>query len=270
MSNTPFADLPLGLIPRIERVSSQLKVIRGTRSVPWIMIDLDDAERFVGEGMCARDVHPQGNVVTTSTIHDRILSTFHLDREFGVIESFKPRYHIPCDRPVYQEQNLEERLWFIDKLVEGTLVLRDQLKGSRTELLPLVKGLRPEEWRSSYAPLAGEGFVGFCFYGSQYFGRNVGKRDQELVNTVRGILSSCDIQYILLVGYQSVSRVQELPRSVRAFAGLRWRSHCGVGKVPPGVSRRILEELIAESRSLPKVRQEVLRGSTALPALEAD
>jgi len=142
--------------------------------------------------------------------------------------------------------------------VEGTLFLRDGLKDTRTGLLPLIKGLTPEEWRQSHDPLAREGFVNFSFYGSQYFGNVVGKRDLELTDCIRGILSLCHIRYLLLIGYQSTRRIPELPRAVQAFAGQRWRSQCKVGEVTPAVSRRLLESLFLDSRQLRRTRQEVL------------
>ena len=270
MPTTPVAGLPTGLVPRVEKVSSQLEVIQGTRGVPWIMIDIDDAERFVNEGRTAAQVFPGGRVVTTSTIHDRVLSAYHPERELRVIQSFQPALHVPSDRPVYQEDNREERLWFIEKMVEGTLALRDGLSGTGIHLLPLVKGVTPEEWQRAHAPLAREGFADFCFYGKQYFGGGVGKRDLELTCTVRALLSTCSIRYLLLIGYQSARRVPELPCSVRAFAGQRWRSHCKVGEATMARSRSLLEDLVAASRERREPRQEVLVQAKAAEPVEVE
>jgi hypothetical protein len=258
------------LVPRVEKVASQLKVVQGTRAVPWIMIDIDDAERFVNEGRSAVQVFPGGRIITTSTVHDRILSGYHLDRELKVVRSFEPAFHVPSDRPVYQEDNREERLWFIEKMVEGTLALRDGLAGTGIQLLPLIKGMTPEEWQRAHDPLAQEGFTAFSFYGKQYFGGGVGKRDLELTSTVRALLSTCSIRYLLLIGYQSDRRVPDLPSSVRAFAGQRWRSYCKVGTATAARSRQFLEDLVAASRDRHGTRQEVLVQSRAADPVEVE
>lgn len=270
MPATQFAGLPSGLVPRVEKVVGQLKVVQGARAVPWIMIDIDDAERFVKEGRSAVQVFPGGRVVTTSTVHDRILSGYHLERELKVVRSFEPALHVPSDRPVYQEDNREERLWFIEKMVEGTLALRDGLAGTGIQLLPLIKGMTPEEWQHAHDPLAQEGFAAFSFYGKQYFGGGVGKRDLELTCTVRALLSTCNIRYLLLIGYQSARRVPDLPSSVRAFAGQRWRSQCKVGEATVARSRLLLEDLVSASRERRRPRQEVLVQAKAAEPVEVE
>jgi hypothetical protein len=266
----PAPSLPDGLIPRTEKDPRQIAILRQTRTVTWIMVDLDDADSFVREGRTALDVFPEGHVVTTSTIHDRVLARFHPQRELEVVRAFQPSLHVPCDRPVYAEQNETERRWLIEKSVEGTLTLRDGLAGGPTRLLPLIKGVVPEEWSRSYEPLSREGITNFAFYGKQYFGAGVGKRDLALVHTVRSVVATLNPQYLLLIGYQSPARVTELPPKVRAFAGQRWRLLCRLGRVPSRTSRAMLETLIAESRARHSSRQETLGPIWTAEPLEAN
>lgn len=268
MYGTSLAGLPSGLVPRVEKVASQLKVVQGTRAVPWIMIDIDTAERFVRAGQTAREIFPHGRIITTSTIHDRKLVQYHFERELEVMGGFRPAFHIPCDRPVYVEENSEGRAWFIDGMVRSTLSLRDALRGTGVPLLPLVKGVDALEWTRSFAPLAHEGFRGFAFYVKQYFGAGLGRRDLEMVQDVRGVVSTCGMPYLLLVGYQSDARLLDLPPAVKAFAGQRWRSLCRVGKAPPAKSRMLLEELVRSWSVGHGPRQDVLVQGTLVGLAE--
>lgn len=258
MPSSPSAGLPRGFVPRVEKTNRQLSVIRGTHSVPWIMFDIDAAERFFRAGQTAHEIFPEGWVITTSTVHDRKLVQYHLDREFEVVSGFRPALHIPCDRPVYVEENPEGRAWFIDGMVRSTLSLRDGLRGTGIHLLPLVKGVDALEWTRSFMPLAREGFPGFAFYVKQYFGAGLGKRDLKMVQDVRGVVSTCGMPYLMLVGYQSEARMLNLPPAVKAFAGQRWRSFCKVGHAPTARSRSLLEEFVRAWSVRHGPRQEVL------------
>jgi hypothetical protein len=260
--------LPSGFVPRVEKTSRQLSILGAAQSLQWVMFDLDVAERFVREGRTASQVFPRGRVITTSTIHDSRLKRYHPERELEVVEAFRPAWHIPCDRPVYVEENPEGRAWFIDSMVEGTLFQRDRLKGAGVGLLPLIKGINPDEWLRSHTPLARDGFSRFAFYVKQYFGAGVGKRDGKMVEDLRGVVSTCSPQYILLVGYQSFVRIPQLPTAVRAFAGQHWRSVCKLGHVAPTTSRRLLESLVETSLTSRTLRQEVLPQGSGIAPIE--
>lgn len=270
MSRSSPPGLPLGFVPRVEKTAQQLTIVHGSQVVPWIMLDLDAAERFTRENTTASMIFPSGRVITTSTIHDHKLRAYHLERETEVVKAFRPALHIPCDRPVYAEENPEGRAWFIDSMVHSTLLLRDELRGTGTCLVPLVKGIDTSEWIRSFSPLIHEGFPGFAFYVKQYFGAGLGKRDLGMVHDVRGVISTCGMPYLLLVGYQSETRRSELPPAVKAFAGHRWRSFCNVGKVSTITSRRLLEELVNSRPTEPVTRQDILRQETSVALVEGE
>ena len=152
-------------------------------------MDLHHAEALAKGGETASTFFPHGSVITTSTIYDSRLQEYTPDRELEVLTSFKPSFHIPCDRPVYTTQNSIQRRYFIESLQRSTIFVRDALRGTGISLIPLVKGLTQEEWLLCYEPLASEGFRGFAYYTAQYFGRGRGCRTRQLVEDVTGILS---------------------------------------------------------------------------------
>lgn len=214
--------LPIGLIPRIETSKKHLNFLSTTFDLAYIMLNLDVVKRLTDKGLTAREIYPYGNIITTSTIHDSILCNFTVENEIEVITKFKPAWHIPCDYPTYYEDCDEGREWFIDAAVKDTMSFIEAVKDTSIEVIPLVKGINEREWRKSILPFKEIGINYFAFYVKQYFGSNNGKNDQLMVEHVRRLVQSCNPNYLILIGYQSASKVRDLPPEVRAFAGERW------------------------------------------------
>ncbi len=220
--NPNFPILPIGLIPRLEYSRKHLNFISSQFNRPYIMLNLDLVERLSNNGITAHDFYPFGNIITTSTIHDDNLCNYNIEREIKIIKKFEPAWHIPCDYPVYTEDCDEGRKWFIDALVEDTLYFMDSVRDTSIGILPLVKGINETEWEMSTFPFKERGISHFAFYAEQYFGSKKGKNDNLMIEHIRCLVSTCDVDYLLLIGYQSSFRLQGFPPEVQAFAGKRW------------------------------------------------
>ena len=113
-------ELPVGIIPRIENQKLHFKFLDGNKYVTWIMVDIHNAEALTNKGLTALSAFgPNLKVITTTTIHDKRLTEYHLEKELRVIKAFHPNCHIPCDRPVYTSMGEKERLWFVRTYIEG-------------------------------------------------------------------------------------------------------------------------------------------------------
>lgn len=213
---------PIGLIPRIVYTRKHLEFLNSYSNLSYVMINMDVAERLANRGISSFDILPKGRVITTSTIADPKLCRYTVEDEIELVKNFKPAWHIPCDYPVYYEESKEGRQWFIDAVVEDTKTFIRETKQLGIGTIPLIKGIDESEWRRSINPFRKMGVNNYAFYVKQYYGRNRGKNDNLMVEHVRRIVHSCDINYVMLIGYQSPNRIQDLPPEVRAFAGERW------------------------------------------------
>jgi hypothetical protein len=250
--------LPIGFVPRVETSEEQVSFLNSLADTPWVMLDLSRASALVNRGVTARSFYPRGKVVTTSTIRDDTLARFHFDRELEVVRRFRPAWHIPCDRPVYCEDSPCGRTGLIDDSVRSTLAFRDEVVSSGVGVIPLIKGLGPSEWIRSYQPLADAGLAQFAFYVKQYFGGGQGRRLTQMINDVRAVVGTCGMPYLMLVGFQSLARLGDLPPAVRAFAGQAWRHQTRLGKVPVPEARQRYYRLSEERKRAARFRQDVL------------
>ena len=190
--------------------------------LPNIMINLDLAERLCQDGINASSFYPGGNVITTSTIHDSILAKYTVENEIDIIKTFRPRWHIPSDVPVYHEDCDEGRARFIEFFVEDTLTFIHQIKGHNIGIIPLVKGINGDEWLMSTQPFVDMGITEFAFYVRQYFGSTKGRNERLMVRDLQSLISTCEVGYLMLIGYQSNQYLTQLPPQVKCFAGERW------------------------------------------------
>lgn len=261
MAHPSLLGAPVGFVPRVETSREQLAFIRESVAFPWVMLDVDRAARLVTKGLSADALAPQGRVVTTTTIQDAKLAQFHLDREVEVVSRFRPAWHVPCDRPVYREDSPLGRRGLIDDQVRSTVALAEALEGTSVGVMPLVKGVNSEEWLRSYRPLADRGFTHFACYVKQYFGGGQGRRLDQMIEHVRGVVSTCDMPYLLLIGYQSMSRLGDLPPQVRGFAGQRWLHQTRISELAPGLAENKAKDFVDRGRAASHTRQSVIEGS---------
>ena len=232
LKNLRITPLPTGLIPRIEYSRKHLDFISTSFNLPYIMLNLDVVERLTDKDLTAHDIYRCGDVITTSTIHDNVLCNYNVEREINVIKKFEPAWHIPCDYPTYYEDCDEGRKWFIDAIVEDTMTFMEAVEGTSIGVLPLVKGINENEWKWSISRFKEMGISYFAFYVKQYFGSNNGKNDKLMVKHIRRMVYSCHPDYLMLLGYQSPLRLQDIPPEVQAFAGERWIRGSKLNKLP--------------------------------------
>lgn len=253
-----LSDLPAGFVPRVETSEDQKSFLRGNPDVAWVMLDLPRVASLANAGETARTFFPEGQVITTSTVHDTQVARYHFDRELSVILRFKPAWHVARDRPVYAEDSAAGRAGQIADLVRSTIEFRKAVEGSGIGVIPLIKGIEPTEWGRCYRPLAEAGFLGYACYVKQFFGGGQGRRLSQMVNHVRGIVSSCGMPYLVLIGYQSLSRMPDMPPEVRAFAGQGWRGQTRLGKVSIADARARYSIWAEQAKQVGRTRQEVL------------
>lgn len=223
---------PTGLIPRMEYTKKHKEFITSHLSLPYIMLNLDIVKGLVRRGLTANDVLPKGQVITTSTIHDSKLCYYTIEEEIDTIRRFSPAWHIPCDYPVYFEDSVEGRQWFIEALVDDTITFLEEMEDTSVGVIPLIKGITEREWQLSTSRLQKKGVSNFAFYVKQYFGGTSGRNDNMMVEHVRRIVASTRIKYLMLVGYQSDNRIHRIPPEVQAFSGERWIKGSGLNILP--------------------------------------
>ena len=213
---------PAGYIVRVETEISQINAVIQNSTIRAVMLNIDDAEKLLKMGLESSYFGPNKLVITTSTIDDRSLPRYYLEKELEIITGFKPNFHVPRDRPVYLSQNKKERLWNIRTQVEDTVEMRQLLNGTSIYLMPLLKGVDLEELNASYLPLKSEGFNAFSYYAAQYFGNGRGNLSTELIEDVKCISFLTGIEYVMLIGVQSENIIRKMPPVIKAYAGLRF------------------------------------------------
>ena len=228
------SDLPTGFIPRVEYSIKHLNFINAQSGIHYIMLNLDTVNRLIKTGITAQGLFPKGKIITTSTIHDEQLPYFDVETEVSIIKKFAPAYHIPCDYPVYFEDGSKGRKWFINVLVECTFQFIKSMKNYPTITIPLIKGINANEWNRSVSPFQGVGINYFSFYAKQYFGGHNGRNDKLLTEHINGLISSTNLGYLMLIGYQSRKILSKLPIEVKAFAGQRWITESHLNAYSPG------------------------------------
>ena len=220
LTNEQLSSYPIGYIARVEADLSQINLVMQNTTIRAVMLNIDDVEMLVNKGLDSSYFGPNKLVITTSTIDDRSLSRYYLEKEVEIITDFGPKFHVPRDRPVYLSQNKKERMWNIRTQVEETIEMRELLHGTSTKLIPLLKGVDREELLSSYISLKNERFKAFSYYVAQYFGNGRGNLSTDLINDVRVISTLPSINYVILIGVQSENIIRKLPPLVRAYSGL--------------------------------------------------
>ena len=233
-------DSPLGMIPRMEPQWSHERVFEIVKPAQ-VMVKIENARRIAKRNETAQSYfHPDTTVITTTTTDDAELAKVTRDHEWEVLKAFQPDYHIPADHSVYKSLSESKRVEREAKCLSGMRWVRDKLqdnsnafRGDPPEILPLIKGVTPEE-RAPFIVFAQNiGAPTAVFYAAQYI--TGGWRLPDLVDDLNSIdENAADELPITLIGLLQSERLDELPNRVVASAGFSgWFKHIAPRKDPP-------------------------------------
>lgn len=189
----------------------QLTVLLRITAIKTLVNKGETAESYFGERV---------TVITTTTINDRLLSNLGWEDELEFVKQFQPDFHIPCDYPVYKDDDPLLRRKHVLKCLEGTIWMANHLYGTVTRVIPLLKGVTPHERRLCYQVFQYLGVQYCVFYGTQYFTANIGF--YQLQEDLRTVVSEAPYLQMMLIGLQAPHRLHQLPPHIVAAAGQRW------------------------------------------------
>jgi hypothetical protein len=141
---TPY---PQGAIPSVEPYHSYSAFLQAVEP-EYTLVKYTDMRTLVNRGETAASYFPAAtDVITTTTIRDTPLNLLSWDQELEHVRDFRPDYHIPADYSTYEQQEVADRSRNVLHCMEGLLWMQRQLRehDSETQLIPLVKGVTPEE-----------------------------------------------------------------------------------------------------------------------------
>lgn len=226
---------PTGAIPRIEDRPKQLEFVRAV-APDTVMIDMYRAERLAKQGVTADSFPPDTDVILTTTFEDERLELWFLERQIEVAVEFGADMVVPCDCPVYNTHSPLERRQIIEVYVENITRACEEFCEYRIGVIPLIKGVTPEERRICYDAFQAVDVAMTAFYCAQYF--LYGPRLHDLLDRSRDIVREYDPESMMLIGFQSENWLSEFPPAVQAAAGFRWFWQSGLHDEPLSVAHR--------------------------------
>jgi len=235
-------EAPTGPVLLMEKQEAHDKFHRDNPNQLIVLLRLTTVQTLVRMGETAESWFEEDvTVITTTTINDAILSDLDWEKELDLIQEFEPDFHIPCDYPVYKEDDPFLRRKHVLKCLKGTIWMARGLHGTRTKIIPLIKGETPHERRLCYQVFDYLGVEYCAFYGTQYFTAGIGY--YQLLDDLRTVVSEAPQLQIMLIGLQAAHRLEELPPQVVAAAGQRWIDEVQLRKVPWSESKRLYKPM---------------------------
>lgn len=235
-------EAPNGPVLLMEKQEAHDQFHRDNPNQLTVLLRLSTVRTLVRMGETAESWFDEDvTVITTTTINDEILSDLDWEKELELVQKFEPDFHIPCDYPVYKEDDPVLRLSHVIKCLKGTIWMAKKLHGTKTKILPLIKGETPQERRLCYR-VFDYLEVEYCvFYGTQYFTAGIGY--YQLLGDLRTVVSEAPQLQIMLIGLQAPHRLEELPPQVVAAAGQRWIDEVQLREVPWCESKRLYKTM---------------------------
>lgn len=182
-------------------------------------------------------------VITTSTINDQSLSLTTWEEELGVVQEVEPDFHLPCDYSVYESHTHRERCEYIQKCMDGTEAMVDALEDTPTAVIPLIKGLYPNEREICYDRFDELGLDYAGYYAAQYFTGGNGIQIERLIADIEQVVEEAPDLELFVIGLLSPRYLERLPDQVVAAAGLnQWRDAIK----PQAQSTREMQRVYAE------------------------
>ena len=238
-------DAPRGPVLLMEKQRAHKQFHRKNSNKLIILIRITTVQTLLNQGETADSWYGDNiEVITTTTVDDEILSELDWEKELQIIQEFQPNFHIPCDYPIYETQEPEIRRYYLLKSLKGMIWMAGELYGSKTRIIPLIKGTSPEERNLCYKVFDHIGVEYCTFYGTQYFTASIGFN--QLLDDLRTMVSEAPGLEIMLIGLQSPRMLRQLPPQIVASAGQRWIREVQLRKVPWSESARLYESMERE------------------------
>lgn len=242
-----------GPVPSIEADPAHLRFVDVVRPEATLL-NLTEARRLLNRDSLTAAFPEETALITTSTVADRHASEW--GDELDLIRTLQPTLHIPADGPVYTTQQPIQRGTTTLDCLEGAAWMRDQLAGTETDVLPLLKGIHPRERELCYRVFDRLGYKQCAFYAGQYFSGGAGP--VELAHDLTQITEATDCTIVGL-GVLAPGCLRRLPEAVTAAAGINaWREAVEPQSATDSELRERYDRFVAEV-------EDALRDSSRQP-----
>jgi hypothetical protein len=221
-----------GPIPRVEPKVAQTETLR-VSDAKTVMVDERYVSQFDWEAVFG---DTSLDAIITSTFDDRELEYWFPDRELDLAQEKEPVAIIPCDCPVYEDDEVVKRVETIETYVENLKQLVPKLRAFGVETIPLVKGETEFERGLCYEAFEDLGIDQVSVYGAQFF--TYGYRWKDLLARIQNIAVEFDPEDLLIIGLQATSHLKQLPPCVTGAAGQRWMDQAEVRSKSPTVAAK--------------------------------
>jgi hypothetical protein len=206
-------DAPRGPVLLIERQKAHERFYEDYPRQLTVLLRITHVKTLVKKGETADSYFGEHvTVITTTTINDRLLSNLNWVDELDLIRQFHPDFHIPCDYPVYKDNDPLLRRKHVLKCLKGTIWMANNLYGTKTRVIPLLKGETPHERELCYQVFQYLDTRYCAFYGTQYFTANIGF--YQLLEDLRTVVSESPHLQLMLIGLQAPHRLEQLPPQI--------------------------------------------------------
>lgn len=241
--NLPAPDeAPKGPVLLVEKQEAHEQFHKDHPRQLTVLLRITHARRLVNQNKTAESYFGENaTVVTTTTVNDQVLSELDWEEEYDLVAQFQPDFHIPCDYPVYKEDDPILRRKHALKCLKGMIWMASELSDTKTQILPLLKGETPHERHLCYQVFDHIG-INYCvFYGTQYFTAGIGFN--QLRKDLRTVASEAPDLKIMLIGLQAPNLLEQVPPQIVAAAGQRWIDEVQLREVPWEQSQQLYEPM---------------------------
>lgn len=218
-----------GYYVRAEADPKQAEIFSGENRRDQLLLDFPSIQKLDRNNRDPQAYFGQNTIVgSTTMIKDSTLhSNTPLNFESRVIARVGPHFHIGCDMPTYDDMSKEDRLENIEDYLQCIHAQAEYFSDKSTVIVPALLGVNPDEYKKCYYGFRGHPGIkeildgNFAVYVGQRFGPKHGCQIKQMENELWDIDATCNPEYMLVVGYESPWRLENLPGSVSSIAGLQ-------------------------------------------------
>lgn len=244
-TDTSFPD---GAVARIEASFAHMGFVWAAEP-DWVSMKIaPHVRRLVDNGLTAESCVPDGtNVITTSTIHDRELSSLTVSEEADLVEAFEPDVHVAGDVSAYLWMLPSKRAELIRESMRNAIWL-DRECDSDATFVPILKGPTVQERELCYTAMEYFDHDYIAVYATRYFTGGGGANTYKLVEDLFEIHNESNLD-IFLIGAMSPRVTEKTPDSVVAAGGLNtWKSEISFSEFDPERASSVWDGLSEEIR----------------------